>query len=92
MADVAVALRTLRQLAKAPIGKPTEHCSLCAEPIADRHDHLLEIESRQLDCVCRACALLFESGEKRKRVPSRCTFLAGFEVRGSSEVTQTTAR
>jgi hypothetical protein len=37
-----------------------ERCELCSEPIAPEHRHLLDLEGRELMCVCRACSLLFD--------------------------------
>ncbi|CQD23050.1 hypothetical protein BN1232_05848 [Mycobacterium lentiflavum] len=51
-----------------------ERCEMCAEPIADEHQHVVNIEGRQLMCVCRACYLLFTDthAELRYRaVPDR---------------------
>jgi Family of unknown function (DUF5947) len=36
-----------------------ERCEMCSEPIADEHQHVVNVEGRQLMCVCRACYLLF---------------------------------
>jgi Family of unknown function (DUF5947) len=36
-----------------------ERCDMCSEPIADDHQHVVNIEGRQLMCVCRGCYLLF---------------------------------
>jgi Family of unknown function (DUF5947) len=36
-----------------------ERCEMCSEPIADEHQHVVNIEGRQLMCVCRGCYLLF---------------------------------
>lgn len=36
-----------------------ERCEMCAEPIADEHQHLVSLQARQLMCVCRGCYLLF---------------------------------
>lgn len=36
-----------------------ESCEMCAERIADQHQHVVNIEGRQLMCVCRSCYLLF---------------------------------
>jgi hypothetical protein len=33
-------------------------CDLCAEPLADEHGHLLDLESGELLCGCRGCLLL----------------------------------
>lgn len=47
---------------------------MCSEQIADEHSHVVNIEGRQLMCVCRGCYLLFsdEHAELRYRaVPDR---------------------
>ena len=36
-----------------------ERCEMCAEAIADEHQHVVNVEGRQLMCVCRGCYLLF---------------------------------
>ncbi|MCF6521946.1 DUF5947 family protein [Streptomyces sp. JJ36] len=38
---------------------PAEHCDLCRAPVADGHRHLLDTESGEALCACRACSLLF---------------------------------
>jgi hypothetical protein len=40
---------------------PGERCDLCATPIPDEHAHVVNVESRNLLCTCRACYLLFTS-------------------------------
>jgi len=37
-----------------------ERCELCAAPIAPEHRHLLDLDSRELLCACRACTVLFD--------------------------------
>ena len=47
---------------------------MCAEPIAESHQHVVNLESRALLCTCRGCYLLFtaEGAELRYRaVPNR---------------------
>jgi hydrogenase expression/formation protein HypD len=47
---------------------------MCSEPIADEHQHVVNVEGRQLMCVCRGCFLLFTDthAELRYRaVPDR---------------------
>jgi Family of unknown function (DUF5947) len=58
----SVASSRLRRLAQAapPAPEPEEHCELCGTPIAPEHRHLLHLDSRELACACRACALLFD--------------------------------
>jgi hypothetical protein len=49
-----------------------ERCDLCAQPLAERHEHLLDPAKRDLRCACTACALLFPSENRGwKRVPPR---------------------
>ena len=51
-----------------------ERCEMCAEQIADEHQHVVNVEARQLMCVCRGCYLLFTDtrAELRYRaVPDR---------------------
>jgi hypothetical protein len=51
-----------------------ERCEMCAEAIADEHQHVVNVAGRQLMCVCRACYLLFtdSNAELRYRaVPDR---------------------
>jgi hypothetical protein len=51
-----------------------ERCEMCSEPIADEHQHVVNVEGRQLMCVCRGCHLLFTdtTAELRYRaVPDR---------------------
>ena len=39
--------------------RPGERCDLCAEPIPDEHEHVVDLEQRSLMCTCRGCYLLF---------------------------------
>ena len=52
-----------------------ERCELCAEPLGARHGHLVDIETRSLQCACRACYLLFTqagaASGRRRAVPER---------------------
>ncbi|AQU69937.1 DUF5947 family protein [Streptomyces niveus] len=51
-----------------------ERCEMCAAPIGEEHQHVVNLESRSLMCGCRACYLLFteEGAELRYRaVPDR---------------------
>jgi hypothetical protein len=47
--DVLARIRANRNLPQ-PAG---ERCEMCAEPIADEHQHVVNVEGRQLMCVCR---------------------------------------
>lgn len=51
-----------------------QRCEMCAEQIAESHQHVVNLEGRQLMCVCRGCYLLFTDtgAELRYRaVPDR---------------------
>jgi hypothetical protein len=51
-----------------------ERCEMCAEPIGEPHQHVVNLESRALMCTCRGCYLLFtaQGAELRYRaVPDR---------------------
>lgn len=60
--------------ANRPEPSPYEKCELCAAPVADEHQHVVNLSSRQLLCTCRPCYLLFaqEGAELAYRaVPDR---------------------
>jgi hypothetical protein len=71
----------LREIARAAAAAPTgaqpelEQCEMCGEPIAPEHRHLLDLETRELKCACRACTLLFDrraaGGGHFRLVPDR---------------------
>ncbi|MEU7000040.1 DUF5947 family protein [Nonomuraea sp. NPDC046570] len=49
-----------------------ERCEMCAERIGEEHGHVVNVGSRALMCVCRACHLLFTRAEGRYlAVPDR---------------------
>jgi hypothetical protein len=54
---------------------PGEACELCAEPVGDGHSHVVNLDSRQIMCTCRACWLLFThqgaAGGRYRAVPDR---------------------
>ncbi len=56
---------------------------MCAEPIADEHQHVVNVAARQLMCVCRACYLLFTDAEAELRyraVPDRYLAFGDFAL------------
>lgn len=61
-----------------------EQCDLCAVPIPAEHRHLLEMAAREVRCVCRPCALLFDreaaSRGKYRLIPERRLRLSEFEL------------
>jgi hypothetical protein len=57
----------LRRLAESgrgakPPAQVEEKCELCGAPISAEHRHMLDLESRELMCACRACSTLFDRG------------------------------
>ena len=66
--------RLLQKQTQAP-AEVEEKCEMCTRLIEHEHPHLVNLEHRTLLCVCRPCALLFESpgaaGGKFRRVPDR---------------------
>lgn len=61
-----------------------EVCDLCSEPIPSDHQHLLDLESRELMCACRACSLLFDreaaGGGHYRLIGERRMALEGFRL------------
>lgn len=77
-------LQRLAQRRSEPPEPDPERCELCAETLPASHRHLLTLETRQLVCVCRACALLFDrreaGGGHYRLVPERRLRLQDFEL------------
>jgi Family of unknown function (DUF5947) len=63
---------------------PAEQCELCGEPVPREHRHLLDLDSRELLCACRACTLLFDrpaaANGHLRLVPDRRQRLAAFTL------------
>ncbi|WP_094287525.1 DUF5947 family protein [Mycobacterium lehmannii] len=60
-----------------------ERCEMCAEAITDEHQHVVNIEGRQLMCVCRGCYLLFtDTGAdlRYRAVPDRYLTFGDFAL------------
>lgn len=56
---------------------------MCAETIADEHQHVVNVAGRQLMCVCRGCYLLFTDNGAALRyraVPDRYLSFPGFAM------------
>jgi hypothetical protein len=71
---------TANRHAPEPVG---ERCEMCSEPIADQHQHVVNVAGRQLMCACRACYLLFtdSAAELRYRaVPDRYLAFGDFAL------------
>lgn len=81
-------LRQLAQSSAAQKKVALEQCELCSEVIPPEHRHLLDLESRELMCACRACTILFDrkaaGGKHYQLVPDRRLRLAGFDLDDAS--------
>lgn len=77
-------LSALRRIAGRPPPAPAgEVCEMCAVPIADEHQHVVDLASRSLMCTCRPCYLLFtaEGADLRYRaVPDRYLSFPDFQL------------
>jgi hypothetical protein len=79
-------LGVLSRLREAPRRPPPmgECCDLCAEPIAEEHGHLVDLQARSLLCACRGCHLLFTTqgagGSRYRSVPDRYVALPTLEL------------
>jgi hypothetical protein len=71
--------RFARRAAEASVAA-AEKCDLCSEPVRSEHRHLLESATRQMVCVCQACAILFAdpvaTNGKYRLIPDRSLYLA----------------
>jgi Family of unknown function (DUF5947) len=77
--DVLARIRAARADPQ-PVG---ERCEMCSEAIADEHQHVVNVEGRQLMCVCRGCYLLFTDTEAELRyraVPDRYLVFPDFAL------------
>ena len=56
---------------------------MCAAPVADEHQHVVDVNSRSLMCACRPCYLLFTDQEAELRyraVPDRYLSFPDFRL------------
>lgn len=68
---------------KRPAQPDGERCEMCAETIADEHQHVVNVAARQLMCTCRGCYLLFSDPHAKLRyrsVPDRYLTFADFTL------------
>lgn len=78
-------LGVLQRIRNAPPRpRPGERCDMCDEQIPDEHEHVVNVESRNLMCTCRGCWLLFTSagsgGGRYRAVPDRCAVVEDFTM------------
>jgi hypothetical protein len=82
--DPLAVLQRIRETRPREIPRAGEVCELCTEPISDEHDHLVDLEARNLMCACRGCYLLFVSegagGAHFRSVPDRFLAFSDFEL------------
>lgn len=64
------ALFALRRFVRKPV-ENAEICELCATPLLPEHQHLLELDKRQVVCACDPCAILFNDNTRQRfsRIP-----------------------
>ncbi len=56
---------------------------MCAAPVGEQHQHVVNLESRSLMCTCRGCYLLFTDEQAKLRyraVPERYLSFPGFDL------------
>ena len=82
--DPLAVLQRIRQNRPAPKPRPGERCEMCAVPVADRHDHVVDLDHRSLLCTCRGCYLLFTGGgaggKRFRAVPDRYLSFPDFRL------------
>jgi hypothetical protein len=80
-------LGVLQRLRSTPRPRPGERCEMCAEQIADAHEHVVNVEHRRLMCTCRGCWMLFTAegaGAGRYRaVSDRYAAVENFTLSGA---------
>ena len=78
------AYTTLRRIVTSrPAPVTGERCDMCAEPVGERHRHVVNLASRALMCTCRACHLLFTDRDadlRYRAVPERYLSFPGFRL------------
>lgn len=86
MNDPLAVLQRIRRAPPRP--RPGERCEMCAEPVSDEHEHVVNVETRSLMCTCRGCWLLFTSdgagGGRYRAVPDRYAQLDDFTISGDT--------
>lgn len=83
-ADAVSAVSVLRRIVGSrPAPREGERCEMCAEPIAEPHQHVVDVQSRALLCTCRPCYLLFTDSTAHLRyrsVPERYHSFPDFQL------------
>ena len=81
----APALGVLHRILERPDeARPGERCELCRAEVGEEHGHVVDLESRGLQCACRPCWLLFTqpgaAQGRYKGVPDRVLAYEGFDL------------
>ncbi|WP_104140339.1 DUF5947 family protein [Arthrobacter sp. ZGTC131] len=83
-AGTGLPVALLRRIATSrPAPVAGERCEMCGEPIADQHQHVVDLESHAMMCTCRPCYLLFTDSAAHLRyraVPDRYLSFPDFEL------------
>ncbi|MCX4098104.1 DUF5947 family protein [Nocardia sp. alder85J] len=80
---MSTSFTVLRRLAATAAPAAGDRCEMCTEPIGGTHQHVVDLEGRQLMCVCRGCCLLFTdpaAAQRYRAVPDRCLAFPGVTV------------
>jgi hypothetical protein len=74
---------------RRPARRSDERCELCDVDLVHEHSHVVNVSTRSLMCVCRACYLLFTQegagGGRYRAVPDRVVAV-DTEIAGNPEV------
>jgi uncharacterized protein DUF5947 len=83
-ADPLSVLARIRNTRPRERPRPGERCDLCATPIPDEHEHVVDLEQRNLLCTCHGCFLLLApdgaGGLRYRAVPDRYLAFPDFEL------------
>ncbi|HEX6493097.1 MAG TPA: DUF5947 family protein [Candidatus Dormibacteraeota bacterium] len=80
--DGASSIAALRRISRRR-EEAQEQCELCGIGLPDDHEHLYDVEKRQLACACATCAVLSEvrgGRSSHRRVPRRYLALTDFRM------------
>jgi len=69
----------LRQMAR-PAPPPAEACDLCGRDVPEDHRHMLNMEERQIVCVCEGCWALRSGDSQFRPVGTRKLWLDDFRM------------
>lgn len=74
-------IAALQQFVRKPQPR-AEYCELCSGMLPPEHQHLLELDRRQVTCACEACAILFggNARQRYKRIPREVRVLRDFAL------------